>query len=103
MSNIQSINHHEEYVHNSQKTVEQERKRAQQAENKDNHVQDVLDNALKNTIKRENIAASSQDVSSAEEASSLLADVLNKISTSPTADKIHTLFDTSRINALING
>ena len=102
MSNITSINSHDDYLQNTQQTVEQERKREISQETKEKSVQDVLDSALQNAIKRENTIAAEQDVSSADEASSLLAEVLSKISTSPIADKIHNQLDTTRINALIN-
>ncbi|MDX9702768.1 MAG: hypothetical protein RBU23_06975 [Candidatus Auribacterota bacterium] len=102
MSNIQSINYHDDYLQNAQQTLEQERKKEIRQENKDKSVQDVLDTALKNAIKRENLIAADQDVNSADEAASLLAEIMSKISTSPNADKIHIQFDTDRINALIN-
>ena len=65
-------------------------------------MQDVLDKQLEKSIKKENIIASEQDISSAEQAAEILNGILDNLSTSPTAGKLHANLDTARINALIN-
>lgn len=100
MSNITSINN--EYVKKPIGVTEKEASVQQKPGKKEEKVQDVLDEKLKNSIKNENMIASDQDVTTAEEANLLLTDILKKLSNSPSAPAVHTQLDATRVNALVN-
>jgi hypothetical protein len=101
MSDISIINNND-YINHPNTRTEKERNTGKELKNSNEKVQDVLDEKLKNSIKKENQIASDQAISSAEEASLILADVLGKLSANTNAPKLHTQLETTRVNALIN-
>jgi len=102
MSNIPIVNNNEYLLKNNKVFFDNEKPAQNKLEKKEKEIKDVLDDSLKNSIKQENIIASEQDITSVEQASSILSDVLNKIGNLPSASKLHINIDNYRVNALIN-
>jgi len=102
MANISSISNFDYSQHKQAKLNKDEANLVKPEQKKKEEVQDVLDKQLEKSIKKENIIAAEQDISSAEQAAEILNGILDNLSTSPTAEKMHANFDTARINALIN-
>ena len=102
MANISSITNFDYSQHKQAKLNRDESNVVRAEQKKQEEVQDVLDKQLEQTIKKENTIAADQDIESAEQAAEILNGILDNLSTSPTADKLHANLDTARINALIN-
>ena len=102
MSDISIINNND-YINHPNTRTEKERNSVKELKNSNEKVQDVLDEKLKNSIRKENQIASVQAISSAEEASLILDDILGKLSkNNANAPKLHTQLESTRVNALIN-
>lgn len=102
MANISSITNFDYTQPKQTKINNNQADLTKSEQKKKEEVQDVLDKNLKKNIKKENIIAADQDITSAAQAAEILNAILDNLSTSPTADKLHANFDTARINALIN-
>lgn len=100
MSNVSTVNNNEFLRPNT--VLEKEQKNITQKKQKEEKVQDVIDDKLKQTIKNENINAATVELTSAEQAASILTDVLNKITQTPSAKNTHKNIDAIRVNALVN-
>ncbi len=100
MSNVSTVNNNEFLRPNT--VLEKEQKNITKQKQKEEKVQDVIDDKLKQTIKNENISAATVELTSAEQAASILTDVLNKITQTPSAKNTHKNIDAIRVNALVN-
>lgn len=100
MSNVSTVNNNEFLRPNT--VLEKDQKNITQKKQKEEKVQDVIDDKLKQTIKNENISAATVELTSAEQAASILTDVLNKITQTPSAKNTHKNIDAIRVNALVN-
>ncbi len=100
MSNVSTVNNNDFLRPNT--ILEKEQKNPAQKKQKEDTVQDVIDDKLKQTIKNENINASTIEVDSAEQAASILTDLLEKITQTPSAKNSHKNINAIRVNALVN-
>ncbi|RJP59691.1 MAG: hypothetical protein C4541_05550 [Candidatus Auribacter fodinae] len=102
MSNISSINGYN--ASNNQHVLNEKERTtlARQNTNQEKIVKDVVDEQLKNSIKKLNLQASSQDIVSAEEASDILSLLIQDIGDNSNAANYHSKMEPTRVNALIN-
>jgi len=100
MSNVSTVNNNDFLRPNT--VLEKEQKNIAQKKQKEEKVQDVIDDKLKQTIKNENISAATVELTNAEQAASILTDLLNKITQTPSAKNTHQNINARRVNALVN-